>query len=522
MARMKRIGIEPGKSFDFEQARPGVKKALERAPEEAQKLMKWKLPTLARVANDWSMNTDTMGVYGNYYLKRAIVTQLGLGANLPEDAIYPLNLGDEAGKPLDGASNYTIHFDKGDIPPVDAFWSITLYDRQGLPGRQRPQSLRRQQLDAVQVQSGRLPRPLLPERKPGRGQGSQLAAGAKGALQPDHAPLRAQERRVDRQMESAAGRRVRKLMAQSRNNGSRAKSSSGISDRSYPIMTHLTKPVAVALAGALMLFSAPAAEAAEWPGIETKAIAEEGFIYGLPIVMNYAVMYEYAVDKNSGPVQGTVQPDQQRGPRLHLQGHGGRHAQQRHALFVPVAGPARRADGDSVPAVEKERYYSVQLEDGNTFNYGYIGSRATGNEAGDYHGRRPRLEGRDARGHQEGVSLRDAVLARGLPHAALQSGRHAERRRRSRPATRPSRFRPILKQPAPPAAPTIDFPEDRQGDGEEEFLRVPRLRAAVRARRVRRRRKSAPSLPSIGIGAGQDLRLQGPLAGAQGGVGCWA
>ena len=59
------------------------------------------------------MNTDTMGVYGNYYLKRAIVTQLGLGANLPEDAIYPLNLADETGKPLDGANNYTIHFDKG-------------------------------------------------------------------------------------------------------------------------------------------------------------------------------------------------------------------------------------------------------------------------------------------------------------------------------------------------------------------------------------------------------------------------
>ncbi len=77
------------------------------------------------------MNTDTMGVYGNYYLKRAIVTQLGLGANLPEDAIYPMNLGDESGKPLDGANKYTIHFDKSNIPPVNAFWSITLYDQDG-------------------------------------------------------------------------------------------------------------------------------------------------------------------------------------------------------------------------------------------------------------------------------------------------------------------------------------------------------------------------------------------------------
>ena len=131
IARMKRIGIEPGKDFDMARAEPAVKKALENAPEAAQQLMKWKVPSLARVANGWSMNTDTMGVYGNYYLKRAIVTQLGLGANVPEDAIYPLNLADGAGRPLDGANKYTIHFDKGAAPPVEAFWSITLYDQDG-------------------------------------------------------------------------------------------------------------------------------------------------------------------------------------------------------------------------------------------------------------------------------------------------------------------------------------------------------------------------------------------------------
>jgi hypothetical protein len=131
IARMKRIGIESGKSFDLDKADPVVKKALEAVPKIAQKLMEWKIPTLARVANGWSMNTDTMGVYGNYYLKRAIIAQLGLGANLPEDAIYPLNLGDESGKPLDGANKYAIHFDKATIPPVNAFWSITLYDQQG-------------------------------------------------------------------------------------------------------------------------------------------------------------------------------------------------------------------------------------------------------------------------------------------------------------------------------------------------------------------------------------------------------
>lgn len=131
IALMKRIGFEPGKSFDIDKLDPAVKKALETVPEQAQKLMQWKVPNLARVVNGWSMNTDTMGVYGNYYLKRAIMAQIGLGANLPEDAIYPFNLGDASGKPLDGASKYTIHFDKGAMPPVEAFWSITLYDADG-------------------------------------------------------------------------------------------------------------------------------------------------------------------------------------------------------------------------------------------------------------------------------------------------------------------------------------------------------------------------------------------------------
>ena len=131
IAQLKRIGFEVGKSFDLDKADPGVKKGFASAPEDAQKLMEWKVATLARIENGWSMNTDTMGVYGNYYLKRAIVTQLGLGANLPEDAIYPLNLADDTGKPLDGASNYVLHFDKGQTPPVNAFWSVTLYDPQG-------------------------------------------------------------------------------------------------------------------------------------------------------------------------------------------------------------------------------------------------------------------------------------------------------------------------------------------------------------------------------------------------------
>jgi hypothetical protein len=131
IAQLKKLGIEPGKSFDFDSADPVIRNALVSAREDAQKLMEWKVPTLARVVNGWSMNTDTMGVYGNYYLKRAIIAQVGLGANLPEDAIYPLNLVDESGKPLDGANKYTLHFEKGEMPPANAFWSVTLYDSAG-------------------------------------------------------------------------------------------------------------------------------------------------------------------------------------------------------------------------------------------------------------------------------------------------------------------------------------------------------------------------------------------------------
>src|SRR5206468_1539697 len=87
VAQMRRLGIEPGKSLDMAKLDPAFRKALETAPEAGLKLMEWKVASLARVVNGWSMNTDTMGVYGNYYLKRAIVAQFGLGANLPEDAI---------------------------------------------------------------------------------------------------------------------------------------------------------------------------------------------------------------------------------------------------------------------------------------------------------------------------------------------------------------------------------------------------------------------------------------------------
>ena len=93
--------------------------------------MKEKAPTLARVVNGWQMNTDTIGVYGNNYLKRAIIAMMALGANQPEDAIYPTNVTDADGKPLEGNNKYVMHFNKDELPPAEAFWSITMYDEEG-------------------------------------------------------------------------------------------------------------------------------------------------------------------------------------------------------------------------------------------------------------------------------------------------------------------------------------------------------------------------------------------------------
>ncbi|MDT7681519.1 MAG: hypothetical protein QOG57_1829 [Pseudonocardiales bacterium] len=105
LARMRRLGLDVGRSFELGKADPVVHKALLDAPAAALAAMNAKLPTLARVVNGWQLNTDTMGVYGNYYLKRAIIAQVGLGANQTEDAVYPMVPVDGEGRPLDGTND---------------------------------------------------------------------------------------------------------------------------------------------------------------------------------------------------------------------------------------------------------------------------------------------------------------------------------------------------------------------------------------------------------------------------------
>jgi hypothetical protein len=131
LARLERIGLKRGQSFDASKLSAAIQKGIERGASDQLKDMVRLLPTLGRPAAGWRMNTDSMGVYGNYYLKRAIVAMVGLGANQPEDAIYPLNVADADGNPLNGENNYVLHFSKDELPPVDAFWSVTMYDADG-------------------------------------------------------------------------------------------------------------------------------------------------------------------------------------------------------------------------------------------------------------------------------------------------------------------------------------------------------------------------------------------------------
>jgi hypothetical protein len=132
LARMKRIGIEAGESFEFKKADPAVQRALEQAPARQLQWMKKAAPSLTRVVNGWQMNTEGTGVWANDYLKRAVYNWIGgTGWNQPEDAIYPQSFTDADGKTLNGSNEYVIHFDKQEVPPANAFWSVSPYSADG-------------------------------------------------------------------------------------------------------------------------------------------------------------------------------------------------------------------------------------------------------------------------------------------------------------------------------------------------------------------------------------------------------
>jgi hypothetical protein len=133
LARMARLGLPVGQDFRFAALSPGVAQALERAAAEGPRHLAASLPRISAVRNTWLYQASGMGVYGTDYLRRAVIAMVGLGANLPEDAIYPLTQVSSDGQPLTGAHRYLLRFPRGQEPPVGAFWSVTLYDEQGFP-----------------------------------------------------------------------------------------------------------------------------------------------------------------------------------------------------------------------------------------------------------------------------------------------------------------------------------------------------------------------------------------------------
>lgn len=126
--RMARAGLVPGQSFDLNLLSPPLKAAFEAAPALAQQKIIFTIQHAGTPANGWRTILNPIGTYGTDYARRAAVAFAGLGANGVEDAVYPFAFTDAEGKPFDSAASYTIHFDKVELPPVRAFWSLTMYN----------------------------------------------------------------------------------------------------------------------------------------------------------------------------------------------------------------------------------------------------------------------------------------------------------------------------------------------------------------------------------------------------------
>jgi hypothetical protein len=127
IARFAKIGFVPGKPFDLSAVDAKLKPAIEGASKIALKKIADHQKDSGKAVNGWIYSLKT-GEYGTDYLQRAYVTAIGLGANLPQDAVYPFTDKDSQGNPLTGSNKYVIHFNKGQTPPAKGFWSITMYN----------------------------------------------------------------------------------------------------------------------------------------------------------------------------------------------------------------------------------------------------------------------------------------------------------------------------------------------------------------------------------------------------------
>ena len=127
MQRIASLGIQAGAPFRMSQFTPDVREAIEQGAADGLQAIHDEEPKLGEQVNGWGLTRD-MGRYGTKYTYRAAWTFFGVGGNLVEDAFYPLSLVDGDGKPYDGANRYSLRFTPAQLPPVNAFWSVTMYD----------------------------------------------------------------------------------------------------------------------------------------------------------------------------------------------------------------------------------------------------------------------------------------------------------------------------------------------------------------------------------------------------------
>jgi hypothetical protein len=127
LAKFTKIGLVAGQDFDASKLRGAD--FVKRIPAVAfdRIMLQFKVNKAVKDINGWGYTTKT-GLYGTDYFMRALVTAIGLGANRPQDAVYPTSLKAADGHAYDGASKYVMHFPKGKMPPVSGFWSLTMYD----------------------------------------------------------------------------------------------------------------------------------------------------------------------------------------------------------------------------------------------------------------------------------------------------------------------------------------------------------------------------------------------------------
>jgi hypothetical protein len=195
------------------------------------------------------------------------------------------------------------------------------------------------------------------------------------------------------------------------------------------------------------------------PGFfSAKDIAEAGYIFGLPIVMNYGVMYEFVIDKSSS---------QYKAPFNTISNEARVFTYKDTAVVTPNSDTPYsmlwldlRAEPIviSVPEVDPKRYYSVQLVDGNTYNYGYIGSRATGNEAGSYMVAGPGWSGGIPAGVGK-VFQSSTEFSLLIFRTQLLDADDMDNVKKVQAGYQATPLSAFLKQPAPPAAPEIAFPK---------------------------------------------------------------